>query len=262
MEFITELKKLGLKDKEASVYLACLILGPSPVQVIARKAKVVRATTYVILEALVKLGLVTEYKVGKKTLFVAEPPRQLTRLIEKQQEEINEKKEELLELLPELQMVTKAEGGKPQVRYFEGLEGLRAMRQEMVMYSRSSDVWYNFTPIDHLNAVFGREDLTYARQRTAKSIKGKSLITTKSKKLKEELLSQHDPYSERRFIKPELFPSSSGMTIFRDRIAIGTFSGKVGGVIVESQSMADMMRQIFDLAWLSAETLDKKISST
>ena len=85
MVFQKELKRLGLKDKEAAVYVACLELGPSPVQQISRKAQVVRATTYVVLEALLERGLVTQYKEGKKTLFSAEPPRQLMRLLEKQE---------------------------------------------------------------------------------------------------------------------------------------------------------------------------------
>lgn len=92
MPFIQELKHLGLKDKEAAVYVAALQLGPSPVQVIARKAKVVRATTYVILEDLLKKGLVTSYKEEKKTLFSAEPPRQLMRLIEIEEEQLQDKK--------------------------------------------------------------------------------------------------------------------------------------------------------------------------
>src|SRR6185436_5706207 len=105
MIFEAELKKLGLKDKEAAVYLSCLQLGPSPVQPIARKAKVVRATTYVVLESLMNRGLITKYKEGKKTLFSAEPPRQLMRLLEKEREDIQEKQRELEHILPELQVI-------------------------------------------------------------------------------------------------------------------------------------------------------------
>ncbi len=177
MEFITELKKLGLKDKEAAVYVACLQLGPSPVQNIARKAKVVRATTYVILEGLMQMALVTHYKEGKKTLFVAEPPRQLGTLIDKQKAELDEKQEELDELLPQLQVIMKAGEGRPSVRYFAGLDGLRAMRQEMVMYTQPGGEWYHFTPMDHLNAIFPQEEVKYVRQRIAKHIKAKTLFT-------------------------------------------------------------------------------------
>ncbi|MBI3255718.1 MAG: hypothetical protein HYZ63_01990 [Candidatus Andersenbacteria bacterium] len=216
MGFIQELKHLGLKDKEASVYLAALQLGPSSVQVIARKAKVVRATTYVILEDLQKKGLMTNYKEGKKTLFSAEPPLQLNRLLEKQAEEITEKKRDFAQVLPELQMLTKAAGGKPSVHYFEGKEGLRVIRQE--------------------------------------------IISTRSEKLKKVLGGKLPAErAERRYVPPKFFSSTSGLTIFRDRIAIGSFTGTLMGVIIESQIIADMMRQVFDLAWAGSSLTEEEL---
>lgn len=253
MVFEEELKKLGLKDKEAAVYLASLQLGPSPVQRIARKAKVVRATTYVVLEALMKDGLVTKYKEGKKTLFSAEPPRQLMRLVEKEQEKINERKGELEDLLPELQILMRGAGDRPTVRYFEGREGLRVMRREMVMSTNSGETIYNFTPVDHLDAVFGRDELLYYEQRVAKKIHTKTIFTTKSKQLRQDVLSEFSKYSERKFVPPESFPSTSGMSIFGNKIAIGSFTGKLGGVIVESDAMSDMMRRLFLLAWTGVD---------
>lgn len=256
MEFITELKKLGLKDKEAAVYVACLELGPSPVQNIARKAKVVRATTYVILESLTEIGLVTQFKEGKKTLFVAEPPRQLVSLIEKQQAELHDKQRELNELLPQLQVIMKAGEGRPSVRYFSGIDGLRAMRQEMVMYTQPGGVWYNYTPMDHLMGIFPADEAAYVKQRVAKGIRSQTIFTTKSPKFRDAFMALSTKMIERRYVPPEIYDSSSGMTIFRDRIAIGTFSGKIGGVILDSESMANLMRSQFELAWKFAGTLD------
>lgn len=260
MVFETELKKLGLNDKEAAVYLSCLQLGPSPVQPIARKAKVVRATTYVVLEALMEMGLVTKYKEGKKTLFAAEPPHQLGRLVEKEQEKIKEKQRELDNLLPELQVLMKSSEDRPTIRYFAGLEGLNAIRREMVMYSEAGDLWRNFTPVDHLDAVFGQNNIVY-KQRSAKKIRSQTLMTTKSERLRDEMLiTGNQGLSETRYIPPDRFPSSSGMTIYRDRIAIGNFTGKLGGVVIESDTMADMMIRLFELAWstgFTADTLDK-----
>lgn len=254
MVMLTELKKLGLKDKEAAVYLACLELGSAPVQKISRKAQVVRATTYVVLDCLAQKGLVTQFKQGKKTLFSAEPPRQLMRLIEKQEENLQMKKSELQNLLPELQVLMKFGLGVPFVRYFEGLEGLRAMRQEMVMYTSKGDVWYNFTPMDHLGAVFGRQELLYTAQRVAKRVRSKTIFSTKSEKLKREILATAvSELAERRFVSSDDFPSASGMTIFRNRIAIGSFTGKIGGVIIESEQIADMLGRLFELAWAATE---------
>lgn len=258
--FIKELKNFGLKDKEAAVYLACLELGASPVQEIARKAHVVRATTYVILECLMERGLAAKFKEGKKTLFAAEPPRQLMRLLEKRQEEIKEKQHELEDLLPQLQMVAKTAGGKPTVRYFEGVEGLRSIRREMLMYSRAGDTWYSLTPIDHLDAVLRKDQDSFYRQRNAKRIKSKTISIARSPEARRKLLARYGTKDvAQRYVAPSpSHPVESGMTIFRDRIAIGKFTGKPGGVIIESNEMARMMKQLFDLAWLGAKkTLDE-----
>lgn len=259
MEYIQELTSLGLKDKEAAVYLSCLELGPSPVQPIARKAKVVRATTYVILESLMKMGLVTKYKEGKKTLFSSETPRQLLRLLERQEEVIQEKQQSLESILPELQMLTKAAGDKPSVRYFEGKEGLRAIRQEILMHARTGDTVCNFTPADHLRGVFAKDEDTHYNQRVAKGIYAKTIFTTTSKKLKQEWLSTVlDKKTELLFVPPENFLVPAGMTIFRDRIGIGSYTGKLFGVVIESEQMANMMRVIFELAWETAKRLDDR----
>ena len=69
MSLELELKKLNFSDKEARVYLALLELGEAPVQHISEKAKVNRATTYVVLEALQKRGVVTTIEKDKKVIF-------------------------------------------------------------------------------------------------------------------------------------------------------------------------------------------------
>lgn len=250
MEFRKELKKIGLTDKEVAVYLACLELGPSPVQPIARKAKVVRATTYVILSGLMQQGLVTRFEQGKKTMFAAEPPLQLRRLLEKQGEEVKNKERLLDQMLPELQVLMRGASDRPSVRYFEGKEGLHVIRQEINMYCRPGDMVYNFTTADHLNAVFPDNEDKHYVQRLAKKIRAKTIFTTKSESLKKRwLVQQVNSLSERRYIPSELYPGPAGLTIYRDRIAIGSFTGHLYGVIIESQSMADMMRTVFELAW-------------
>ena len=90
-----DLQKIGLTEKEAKVYLAALELGQSTVQQISQKAKVNRATTYVILESLMDKSVIKTLEQGKKRFFVAEGPYALKNVIRKQQEgrhtEIEEK---------------------------------------------------------------------------------------------------------------------------------------------------------------------------
>ena len=66
---IENLEKFGLSKKEASVYLALLGLGPSLVSDISDKAKMNRSTTYVILESLADLDLVTVFEKNKIKIY-------------------------------------------------------------------------------------------------------------------------------------------------------------------------------------------------
>ena len=72
-----QLKNLGLSDNEAKVYTAMLELGPATVLEISAKAGVNRPTTYVQVESLKKMGLVSTQTKGKKQLFIAQSPEQL-----------------------------------------------------------------------------------------------------------------------------------------------------------------------------------------
>lgn len=96
------LARLGFTDKEAKVYVAALELGPAPMQKIAERAGVKRATTYVMVEMLMARGLMTEKVNGKRAVFVAEGPHKLHEVLENERKAIEAKKEVVNEVLPGL----------------------------------------------------------------------------------------------------------------------------------------------------------------
>ena len=127
---IKQLQHLGLSDKEASVYMASLELGSDTVQEIAKRAEVKRANTYTVIEKLMSKGLMSSVEKGKKTLYQVEDPKQLLRLVEEQEEDIKKKEQEFKKHLPELETLFDIAEEKPKVRYFEGKEGLIAIRED------------------------------------------------------------------------------------------------------------------------------------
>lgn len=254
MPLVRLLKKLDLADKEAAVYLTCLELGSAPASQIARKADLLRPTTYLILESLIKKGLITRYRQGKKTMFMAEPPRQLLHLIDNQEKELQVRRKELEEALPNLQAIMAGAEDRPAIHYYEGVDGLRAIRQEMLRYSTEKDTWYNMVPVDYLVSVFGENDYVYSRYLKAKGVQSYSIITTRSEKLKEYLMTQAKwHFANRKFVSPEIYSSTSGLTICRDRLAIATYTGQIGGMVIESESIANLARSFFIMLWNSLE---------
>lgn len=102
-----ELRKLGLKEKEVSVYLAALELGFTSVQNIASHAGLSRPTVYEIIKELIKKGLMREIKRkgairGERSYFAAESPDAMLGLLRTQKREVEEREREFVRIISSL----------------------------------------------------------------------------------------------------------------------------------------------------------------
>lgn len=244
-----ELEKLGLSDKEALVYLASLELGPSPVQVIARKAEVNRATTYVMIEALLQKGLMSTFDKGKKTMYTAEKPERLHRIVHHERATVNEKESVIKRLLPDLEAISDAAGERPKVSFYEGEEGLEAMRE--TVFASKIEGMEDFISFDDLRHLLPEEQWQKHNKRlSAKKISGRTIYTSEREYKPADEIKHLWQY---RRISKDKFPMHGELTVYGNKISMISLKGKLVGVIIESKEMATMVRTMFDLAWKQAE---------
>lgn len=249
-----DLQKLGLSDKEALVYLASLELGPAPVQAIALKAEVNRATTYVMIESLTQRGLMSSFEKGKKTMFTAEKPERLHRIVHREQELVREKEETIKKVLPDLESILHAAGERPKVYFYEGEEGLEAMR-ETIFDSKVSEI-EDFISFDDLRHLLPQDHWKKHNEKLAKrSIKGRTIYT--SEKFEKPAQTTQHLWHFRRIPKDK-FPMHGELTVYGHRVAMIALKGKLVGVIIESKEMATMVRSMFELAWMQADNFPQK----
>ena len=248
-----ELQKLGLSDKEAKVYLSSMESGPSPVQAIAQKAGVNRATTYVMIESLLSRGLMSSFEKGKKKFFTAESPEQLVALLHKEEAEVKEKTRQMMEILPELKILFSAAEEKPKVKFFEGIEGLRAIQEDILK-----------SKFDRMEEVFSLDDAYRTFPPDSKDHRQKLLEKTRNIPLrviytseKGPILPEKEGKCERHHIPLEKFPFTTDITIYGGKLAIGTNRGKLMGVIIESKEISEALRAVFDLAWEGSNKYQK-----
>ncbi len=243
-----ELQKLGLSDKEALVYLASLELGPSPVQIISRKAEVNRATTYVMIESLLQKGLMSTFDKGKKTMYTAEKPERLHRIVHAERATVDEKESVIKRLLPDLEAISDAAGERPKVSFYEGEEGLEAMRE--TIFDTRTEQMEDFISFDDLRHLLPKEHWKKHNARLAqRKIKGRTIYT--SEQLENPADSIKHLWEFRRIPKAQ-FPMHGELTVYGSRVAMIALRGKLAGVIIESKEMATMVRSMFELAWLQA----------
>ena len=252
-----ELEKIGLTEKEAKVYLAALELGQAPVQDISKKSGVNRATTYVILESLMKKGIISTTEQGKKRLFVAEAPTSLKNVIEDQQKQLKSKESLLSQIMPQLRSVYNLHPNKPVVRFYEGKDGLKSIREEFLNSEPESA--YMFFPVGDVKDLFTeseREEHRKKRERNKTKIQA-IYIDQKGEKLK-----RSEKLAERRIVPADKFKLESDIVIFNDKVSIASLKGQVSGVIIESKAIADTFKSIFELAFESADKYDTEFQKS
>lgn len=242
---IKQLQELGMLEKEAQVYLAALELGSSTVQIISRKSGVNRATTYVQVESLIRRGLMSSVIRGKKRYFNAESPDQLVRLLEIKRKEIDDKKEEFEKRLPELQAIFNLAEEKPKVRFFEGVEGLKAMQKDIL--NTKIDVFKEVANVDLASQVYPDDSNHYGKQikDKLKDIPAYVIYTSR----KGDFKPSEEGNRKRLFASANEVNFSSDIVIYgKDKIAFIN-SLKKNGVLIENKEIFDTVNSLFDLIW-------------
>jgi predicted transcriptional regulator len=112
----------GLTEGEAKVYLATLKLGTSTTGPIIEKSGVANSIIYRILNGLIKKGLVSYVVKNKTKYFQAAKPEKIIEYIEERKEKLNESREKVEKLIPQLISLANPTG-ETSVQVFEGFKG-------------------------------------------------------------------------------------------------------------------------------------------
>ena len=256
---VSNLEDLGLSEKEARVYLANLNLGPSSVQRIAEHAEIKRVTTYVILESLVNLGLVSQSTKGKKTLFIAEDPVSLSRLIAKREAELKEQKQNFDAILPQLKNLNSVPAEAPVVKFYDGAEGIKSIMKTFYRSVEAEGVKkaYGLSNIDQLWALFPEFRETATNPTRVKSGISSQIIYS-SKEGPVFKGADRGKLREARYVPFEKYPINGDLSIVGPHLLLMSLSGsKPVAVTIRSEEIAKGMLAFFKLAWETAEKYNK-----
>lgn len=239
-----ELEKLGLSGKEAKVYLAVLELGEGNIGQIAGKSGVKRTTVYDVVGSLEEKRLLNKTMKGKKAVYFAEDPRKI-------EENLDEKKNTLKKILPELLSVMNTLEKKPRIRFFEGAEGIKEVYKDTLKY-----------PNQELLAWVSNEAMTgfdiewlekyYVPKRLEKKIWVRA-IAPRAADLENYKARDEKSLRQTRLIDSQEFPMEVEINLYGGRnIGVMAF-GEQMGLVIESKKIYKTLKSIFELSWKSLE---------
>lgn len=237
------LVQIGLQETEAKFYLAALELGQASVRDIAAKAGISRTNAYDVFSRLLEQGLVTQVgaAANKIILIAAEPPDQLTELLDARRRKLDV-------LLPELRSMHNGASGKPRVRYYQGSEGIKLVLDDTL--SARDKTLLGILSMRDLYEVPGRawmDDLVRRRIDAGVFLR---VIRSPAKDIPHMWPQSAADLREVRFASLD-FVFTMTSYIYDNKVAIISSRRENFAMTIESEEFAMMQRNLFEVFWAS-----------
>ena len=242
-----KLQALGLTDKQARVYAATLFLGAATALAISKQADLNRSTTYLILDELIAMALVSQSSDGGKTVFVTNGPEALDAWLKRQAEQITERQTQLAAMATELQSVSRENGADaPQVRFFKGQAGVNEINDYFLRKAKAGSMLYGYENVDEVERTIpGRVAKSPSERRLPKRL-GMRLIFSYSR---DDLAMGKAVLREGIRVK---HPVKANFTVYDTGIVMSTYGrtpDDATAIAIEHPEIVAAMRDLIELIW-------------
>ncbi len=236
------LSEYGLSDNEIKTYVTMLKIGEGTAQQIAKYSQLPRTTTYHLIESLIQKGLASSIKIGTILNFQAIKPERIIGILE-------EKKNSLKKIMPELSALMGTLKEKPKVTVFEGPKGIKAVLQDVL---EENKIIYHYGDIVSLQNVLPYAFPQYISQRVKRKIPIQ--IICKKEEAHENLTKNaKKEYRDFKFI-PDDYSFKTSVFIYANKVAIFNLNEEPYYVVVmENKDFYDTQKNFFELLWKSAK---------
>ena len=234
-----KLEKLGLSQNEIKCYLALLKLGSASANEISRKSGIHRVSVYDALRGLAEKGLVSQITKVNKLLFEASNPKKIMDMIKEKEEQLEETKKIVPELLLEFKMIKE----KQEIHSYKGLAGIKTILSEML---KSKTEILDFGAEYKIKEFLPYDYTKWNKERIRNKIKMRIVANIKIKPTRIRL-------TDIKYV-PKEFNSSVSTYIFDNKIALIMWVDYPLGILIEHKSVYESYKNYFEYLWKNARS--------
>lgn len=242
-EIITALETYGLTKNEATVYVSLLKKLESTAFEIAKQTEIPRATVYLTLDSLKKQNIISQFRKNNVAYFTPESPSQLTRLLKKKEEVLNE-------IMPQIRAITSQNIETPTTKLYVGLDGIKTGLEDILETLKEQK-------IKQIQATSQPDLLTYLPKYFPHWLKQREDLRVYTRLILPAHARNYLSTNALREVKylPDKFPFTCSVTIYNKKVAFFSLEGSEPySVILESESVAHMFAQFFSFTWEMLKT--------
>ena len=239
---------IGLAENESMLLIVLFQEGGLKVSDIAKKASLNRTTTYGIIKSLSKRRLIdsyTEYGIAKHKAI---EPELLLAYVDRQQENLKNKKEDLKKIMPDICKLHINNEILPSVVFFEGIEGVKRAYEDTLTNNKSKKI-HVFSGPDAIFKQLGKDYIKYyVNKRKRLGIKCYQIASSTPIV---QMVQKNDEESLR--VTKLIFSMSSFDTeivIYDTKIAMFSFKDKhLLALVINDRAISDTLKKIFDFVY-------------
>ncbi len=135
------LQQTGLTGNETKVYLAILDLGSALAGEITKRSGINRTNVYDALDRLIEKGMASYVIQANRKYFEATPPEQILSYLEEQQTEIENKKQNINSIIPELAARRKLGKEPHEATVYKGKRGIKSVAEDVLRTKKEMFVY-------------------------------------------------------------------------------------------------------------------------
>ena len=234
-EISPTLQKLGFEEQEVKTYLALLDLGESTATKLAERTGLGRVHMYQIINRLIERGLASYIVKNNVKYFSASDPETLLK-------DIQQKEQDLQEILPELKARQKKLVPETKVEIYRGREGINTIFK---MILRDKKSYFILGGAQEACSIFKLENTIFVKRAEKLKLLGKILARKKD----QFFISKNEDY---RFI-PEHLISSTTQMLWENKTAIFVWSEPYYAVLIDNEEITKSNLATFNYLWKTAE---------
>lgn len=243
------LQEIGLTESEIKVYLAMLKLGQTTAGKIVDEAKVTRSKIYDILERLKDKGLVGYIIKESTKYFSATNPNNLLRYLDEKEKKIQDEKDSIKAILPELLDQQKLSQKDKIAEVFIGVNGMKNAFNVLVEEFESKEPYYAFGAgkgenIEQVQIFFSQLHL----RRKEEKVKSFIIFNESSRGLFKE--QEKSKFVEVRYIKQS---TPTAINVYKNYTIMAILTKEPITLLIKNKETADSFREYFKLMWKIAK---------
>lgn len=249
------LKHIGLTESQAKTYMALVEAGKLTPPQLAKRTGEGRTAAYMALSKLEELGLALVIDKSSPKAYEPASPSALSKVIDKRKQELEAIEKSYQDSLSGMLSEYFAKQSKPGVRFYSGKEGLQEIYKDHLKTGGYVQVLR--TTADE---EFGQVLYDYMNERAQLGIESEILGPALPGPVKWAKENNKRLKRVNHWVPPEYYNAPVEMSVYADRVSLISFGKEAVGVIIESQQIAESMRQLYKLAKIGGETLMKRRS--